>query len=336
MIPVSDSSFALAAPVLAFAVAWVVLGLLLSKWSDRILDYPNERSLHHSPVPRTGGVGIIAGLLGSLPFIAPAGWWPLWLGVFIVAAISFADDLLSLPIAARLGVHFAAASLFLVGLSHDGTGLIWILAAIVATAWMTNLFNFMDGMDGLAGGMALFGFAFLGIAAWLGGSIQLALIAASIASSAGAFLLFNFPPARLFLGDMGSTSLGFLAAGIGFIGWRDEVWSLWFPLLVFSPFIVDASATLLWRASQGERFWEAHRTHFYQRLALCGWGHRKTVLAEYGIMVACGLFALAYQNAPDLLRYLIVVLWAVAFLALARGVRAVEQTVDDGAEWNAR
>jgi UDP-N-acetylmuramyl pentapeptide phosphotransferase/UDP-N-acetylglucosamine-1-phosphate transferase len=151
------------------------------------------------------------------------------------------------------------------------------------------------------------------------------LVSASIAAAAAAFLLFNFHPARIFLGDAGSTTLGFLAAGLGLTGWHYGVWSLWVPLLVFSPFIVDASVTLARRLMRGEKFWQAHRSHYYQRLVLSGWSHRRTALAEYGVMVCCGCGALVFQLASDTVRFAIVGIWALAFLGLAQSVSAVER-----------
>lgn len=311
----------------SFAVTWMTIAVLLRTFSDRILDHPNERSLHRRPVPRTGGIGVAAGLAVSVPLVSSAEWWPLWLGAVLLVGISFLDDLVGLPIVGRLIMHFAVAGGFVAGLLFSQVGLGWAFVAVVAVVWMTNLYNFMDGMDGLAGGMAVFGFGFLAIAAWFADNSPLALVNASIAAAAGAFLLFNFHPARMFLGDAGSTMFGFLAAGLGLVGWQDGVWSIWFPMLVFSPFIVDATVTLMWRMLQGERFWLAHRAHYYQRLVLSGWSHRKTSLAEYGVMFACGIGALAFQRASDAVQFAIVGLWTLAFLGLAQVVSAVEQRV---------
>ncbi|HSB49205.1 MAG TPA: glycosyl transferase, partial [Burkholderiales bacterium] len=161
-----------------------------------------------------------------------------------------------------------------------------------------NLYNFMDGSDGLAGGMALIGFSFYGAAAWFAGSTEFALVNFSIAAAAAAFLVFNFHPARIFLGDAGSVPLGFFAAALGLIGWLQHDWTWWFPILVFSPFVVDASVTLARRLLQREKVWQAHRDHYYQRLVQLGWGHRKTALAEYALMLACGVAALAALAAP--------------------------------------
>ncbi len=320
-------SFVFGAPVAAFAITWMAIVVLLRTFSDRILDHPNERSLHQRPVPRMGGIGVAAGIAVSIPLVSPAEWWPLWLGAAFLVGVSFLDDLVGLPIVGRLIIHFVAAGGFVSGLLFSQIGLGWASVAIVAVVWMTNLFNFMDGMDGLAGGMALLGFSFLAIAAWLAGHTPLALVNGSIAAAAGAFLLFNFHPARMFLGDAGSTTFGFLAAALGLMGWRDGAWSMWFPVLVFFPFIIDATVTLVRRVLQGERFWQAHRAHYYQRLVLSGWSHRKTALVEYGLMVSCGLGALLFQQASESVRLVIMGIWAFAFLGLAQAVSVVEQRV---------
>jgi UDP-GlcNAc:undecaprenyl-phosphate/decaprenyl-phosphate GlcNAc-1-phosphate transferase len=323
----SLNSYGFGAPIAAFAVTWLVIIVLLRTLSDRILDHPNERSLHQHPVPRTGGLGVAAGIAASIPFASPVEWWPLWLGAAILVGISFLDDLVGLPIGGRLIMHCVAASGFVAGLLFNQVGVGWASIAIFAMVWMINLYNFMDGMDGLAGGMAVFGFGFLAIAAWFSGNHTLALVSGSIAAAALAFLPFNFYPARMFLGDAGSTTLGFLAAGIGLIGWRDGAWSIWFPALVFSPFIADATITLLRRVLRGERFWLAHRSHYYQRLVLGGWSHRKASLVEYGVMCCCGIGAFIFQQASDMYRLVIVGLWILLFMGLAVAVSALEQRV---------
>jgi len=315
------------APLASFVLTWITLAIVIRAWSDKILDHPNERSLHQQPVPRTGGIGVAVGVAVGALAVSPPEWWPLWVGAAFLVGISFLDDLVGLPIAGRLIAHFIAAASCVAGLMVDPMGLLWVVVAIVATVWMTNLYNFMDGMDGLAGGMALFGFGFLAIAAWLAGDSPLALVSLSIATAAGAFLFFNFHPARIFLGDAGSTTFGYLAAGLGLIGWRDGAWSLWFPMLVFSPFIIDATVTLLRRIVQGERFWKAHRTHYYQRLVLSGWSHRKASLVEYGVMCACGISALVFQQVSGSVQIGIVGLWAIVFLGLAQAVSVVERRI---------
>lgn len=317
--------YLLISPLIAFGITWIVIRGLLRHFAGHLLDHPNERSLHERPVPRTGGIGVTAGIAVSMSLVSPVSWWPLWIGAVLLVAISFLDDLGNLPIVSRLVVHFVAATGLVWGGLLWQIELGWSVVAVIAIVWMINLYNFMDGMDGLAGGMAMIGFSYLSVAAWAGGNWPLVLLSASIAASSGAFLLFNFHPARMFLGDAGSTTLGFLAAGLGLIGWRDGVWSIWFPVLVFSPFIMDASLTLVKRILRGERFWRAHREHCYQRLVLSGWSHRKTALAEYGLMCVCGAGALAFQWAAPDIRIAILGGWILLAAGLALAVSLAER-----------
>ena len=140
---------------------------------------------------------------------------------------------------------------------------------------------------------------------------QPAFVNLCIAASAAAFLIANFHPARIFLGDAGSVPLGFLAAALGILGWEGGDWAWWFPLLVFSPFIADASATLARRLYTRERVWRPHRDHYYQRLVRLGWGHRRTALAEYVLMLACGAAGIAALAAYAWFPFFLVYLWAV-------------------------
>lgn len=323
----SPSFLAYVTPLVSFALTWIVLTIVIRTWSDRILDHPNERSLHQRPVPRMGGIGVVAGIAASVPFVSQVEWWPLWFGACFLVGISFLDDVIGLPIIGRLLVHFVAAGGAAAGLLLNRTGVVVVLLAVVAIVWMTNLYNFMDGMDGLAGGMALFGFGFYAFAGFLSGHLPFAVTNAAIAAAAGAFLLFNFHPARIFMGDAGSTLFGFLAACLGLVGWQLGIWTLWFPGLVFSPFIVDATVTLARRLLRGEKIWLPHREHYYQRLVLSGWGHRRTVLAEYGVMALCGGFALLYQYASEEWRLVILGFWGMLFLSLALAVKGVEQRI---------
>jgi UDP-N-acetylmuramyl pentapeptide phosphotransferase/UDP-N-acetylglucosamine-1-phosphate transferase len=223
----------------------------------------------------------------------------LWVLAVGLALLSFADDLRSLPIAVRLAGHFAAAAIASAWMLSPVTGvhlLAWVFATF-AIAWMTNLFNFMDGSDGLAGGMAVAGFAAYAAAAAFAGHASLAAACLAIAAAAAGFLCLNFPPARIFMGDAGSIPLGFLAGALGLHGLRVDAWPMWFPLLVFSPFIVDATFTIAWRLARRERVWIAHRSHCYQRLVLSGWSPRRLALHAYGVMALAGASALAAREA---------------------------------------
>jgi UDP-N-acetylmuramyl pentapeptide phosphotransferase/UDP-N-acetylglucosamine-1-phosphate transferase len=181
---------------------------------------------------------------------------------------------------------------------------------------MINVYNFMDGSDGLAGGMALFGFGFYGGAAWLAGDSAFASVNFAVAAAAAGFLFFNFHPARIFMGDAGSVTLGFLVAALGLLGWQQGHWPAWFPVLVFSPFIVDASLTLARRLLRGEKVWQAHREHYYQRLVRMGYGHRVTALLEYVLMLLAGLSALWGLQQGERHRLGLLWLWASTYLVL--------------------
>jgi len=288
------------APLTAFAGALLaVWWLARSRFSSLVLDRPNSRSLHEAPVPRTGGLGLHAGALLAIAIIAPRLPAALWIAFAALLLISFFDDVRGIPALWRLVLHLAVCAWFAAAALAGGNDLLVTAAATLAIAWMANLYNFMDGSDGLAGGMALSGFFFYGVAAWLAGSPEFALVNFSIAAAAAAFLVFNFHPARIFLGDAGSVPLGFLAAALGLLGWLQRDWTWWFPVLVFSPFIVDASITLARRLLRRVRVWQAHRDHYYQRLVRLGWGHRSTALAEYALMFACGALGLAALDLPE-------------------------------------
>ena len=152
----------------------------------------------------------------------------------MLALVSFADDWRSLPSLLRLATHLLAA-LALVYYMMPDLPLPLAALLVLAIVWSTNLYNFMDGADGLAGGMTLIGFGAYAVAAWTAGDATLAWFAASVSAAAAAFLVFNFHPARIFMGDVGSIPLGFLAAAIGVYGWHSAYWPAWFPLLTFSP-----------------------------------------------------------------------------------------------------
>jgi UDP-N-acetylmuramyl pentapeptide phosphotransferase/UDP-N-acetylglucosamine-1-phosphate transferase len=188
----------------------------------------------------------------------------------------------------------------------------------------------MDGSDGLAGGMALIGFSIYGAAAWLAGSAEFALVNFSIAAAAAAFLVFNFHPARIFLGDAGAVPLGFLAAALGMIGWLQRDWAWWFPVLVFAPFIADASVTLVRRLLRREKVWQAHRDHYYQKLVRLGWGHRKTALAEYGLMLASGLLALAALALPAAMQAVALAAAAGAYLLIMVSIERAWRNARNG------
>lgn len=317
-----------AAAIVPALVAFVAIGVLRrTAWSSHLADHPNARSLHAEPTPRVGGLGL---WLGAFPIV----WWhadaalaAIFACALALAALSLADDVRSLPIEVRLPAHAMAAVVALLAMSQPPVsswtwGWLAAIAVVAAITWSTNLFNFMDGSDGLAGGMAAIGFAAFALAA-ASNHAALALSCAAIASASLGFLAHNFPPARVFLGDCGSIPLGFLAGALGLYGFLAGSWGPWFPVLVFSPFVVDATVTLLSRAARGERVWLAHREHAYQRLVLSGWSRRRLAMSAYALMLATAASALVALEQDEKTRCAIIFVWAAiyALLAVAVGMR---------------
>lgn len=302
------------APLVALMVTLLVLTLILTLGKRVVIyDIPNERSLHTKPVPRVGGIALLSGVFTGW-LLLPTFWnWWIMLPAAGLFMLSLADDVRSLSIRMRLSCHFLAALTVLVFLKIDW---LFFVAALFFIAWMTNLYNFMDGSDGLAGGMTLFGFSVYGIAGLMRGDEIFAMANFTIAAAAAAFLMFNFHPARVFMGDAGSIPLGFFAGVFGVLGWWRHYWPFWFPLLVFSPFILDATVTLLKRAWKKEKLGVAHVSHYYQRLIQMNWGHRKVALVEYLLMLLPGFTALWAIEHDRLTQWVAIICWAAIFAAL--------------------
>jgi UDP-N-acetylmuramyl pentapeptide phosphotransferase/UDP-N-acetylglucosamine-1-phosphate transferase len=344
--------------LLAFVSAWLITRSLCSGRSFlSIFAHPNDRTLHSTPTPQTGGLAVIAGVMiallataSVLALVQPAqpllpkgiASGSLWIVVsmLLVFTVSFLDDCIGLPASLRLGVQAASAFIIIggVGLTLSsipipgGPTIQLGLAAIPVSAflliWMANLYNFMDGMDGFAGGMTFVGFGFLAYFGWQTYFPIMLIIAAFVAMGALGFLVHNFPPARIFMGDAGSITLGFLAGTLMILGVRDGIFELWVPIMIFSPFIMDATVTLIRRALRRKRIWEGHREHYYQRLVLSGWSHRKAVLAEYGLMFLCGGLALLYHHSTETWRLVILGTWLIMFLVLGRSVSRLERQMN--------
>jgi UDP-N-acetylmuramyl pentapeptide phosphotransferase/UDP-N-acetylglucosamine-1-phosphate transferase len=287
---------------LSLVVAFAAVRILLGRFGSFALDEPNERSLHAHPVPRTGGIAILAGSALAAPIVGGELWLPMLLAL-LLAVLSFYDDVRGLRTRTRLLAHFTAAAL-LVWYVMSPMNLVAMLVLVLAVVWVTNLYNFMDGADGVAGGMAIIGFGAYAAGAWLAGHYALAALCMAIAAASAAFLAHNFHPARIFLGDVGSIPLGFLAAALGIVGWRDDVWPLWFPLLVFGPFNADATITLVKRLLRREKVWQPHRDHYYQRIVRMGLGHRAAALIGYVVMAICAAAALLGRGQSPTLQAL--------------------------------
>jgi UDP-N-acetylmuramyl pentapeptide phosphotransferase/UDP-N-acetylglucosamine-1-phosphate transferase len=328
-----------------------VAAYVVSTWATRqfcnpgsrlyILDHPNERSLHSRPTPRTGGVAIFSAiLLAGFAWLLYSGeQWEraAWLGLVVsaVAVTSFIDDRRHIEPQYRLLAHVAAAiALLYSDFRINDTWLPFPVNALSDTAmatltvlyvvWMLELYNFMDGIDGFAGGMAVVGFGALAILSISGGIHVVTGLCLIVAAAALGFLMLNFPPAKIFMGDVGSATLGLLVAALSLWGAQSHAFPLWAAILVFSPFIVDASVTILARAWRREKIWRPHKSHYYQRLVQLGWSHRRVVLWEYALMAAVAISAVWGVRQPQSAQLALLVTWALIYGALATTVHIVE------------
>jgi UDP-N-acetylmuramyl pentapeptide phosphotransferase/UDP-N-acetylglucosamine-1-phosphate transferase len=288
-----------------------------------VLDIPTERSSHSRPMPRCGGAAIVvaaltAWLLGPRLAQLPAEravLVPLVAGSLIAAAIGFWDDIRTLdPLTKILGQICA----FVPALALSRVGfptLPALLAIAVCAVWvvgLTNILNFMDGSDGLAAGTSVItGTTFCALAIGAG-SLEVAWLALVVTAAALGFLGFNYPPASIFMGDAGSLFLGYTFAvlSILLVGGGVDVVAV---LLGFTPFLFDATFTMVKRLSRGDRVWQAHRSHLYQRLLLAGSTHRIVAHGYYAWAVGSGALAVAYTRAGAIGR--IAVLCVAASLA---------------------
>jgi UDP-N-acetylmuramyl pentapeptide phosphotransferase/UDP-N-acetylglucosamine-1-phosphate transferase len=285
------------------------LGLIagVREWTRRgaLLDHPNDRSLHTRPTPRGGGIGIVVPVLlclvvltamdaagrTSIAWIAAAG--------LVVAAVGLIDDLRGLPALTRLTTQVFGAMVMTAALGHWRVFVwpgLWVLdlgwtgfpLTVILVVGLTNAYNFMDGIDGIAGTQGVVaGLGWAGV----GYTVQdpcVATTGAVLATASLGFLIFNWPPASIFMGDVGSSFLGFiLAALVVLVAPRSPAIALAGVLFVW-PFVFDTTLTLLRRVSRGENLFSAHRTHLYQRLVLSGVPHRTVTLA-YGALAIVGV-----------------------------------------------
>ena len=295
-----------------------------ARWR-RLLDHPNERSSHAQPTPRGGGLAIVAAfVLGASLFALPAGepqvarlWVALVPPALAVAAVGFWDDHRPLTARVRLLVHFGAA-IWLVAalgglaplrLGQQTIDLGWVGAglAVVAVVWVLNLYNFMDGIDGIAAGEAVF-VALAGAVLVGPGATPFAPLVI-LAGSAAGFLVLNWPPARIFMGDVGSGFLGFTIAGLLLAGHNAGQLPPAVPLILLAVFLVDASWTLVRRLLRREPVHQPHRMHAYQRAARRFAAHRPVTAAVLLIDLAWLLpAALLAVRRPE---------WSLAIAGLA-------------------
>ena len=268
-----------------------------------VVDRPNARSSHTKVTPRGGGLAIVA--VTVLAALAAAVLYPsaavrlaaVVLPAVAIAAVSWIDDIRTLQNRVRFSVHLAAAgaAVFILGpvravdLGSFGSVALGAAAWPLTILWivgLTNAFNFMDGIDGIAGITAAAAGAGLAAAAWLLGGPAIAAVALAFAAAALGFLSQNWPPARIFMGDVGSAFCGFLIAVLP-LGMPAADVPRIIPVagLAMWPFIFDTLFTIARRLRRGENIFQAHRSHLYQRLVIAGWSHRATS-SLYGALAA--------------------------------------------------
>lgn len=294
-----------------FIIALIITQAMIKR--VRIMDVPNERSSHRAPVPKSGGIAIVTTfLIGIVAIYLLGDKTPITKGYFVgfivsslaIALVSFYDDINYKFFTVKLGTQLVAAVLVLCfgivideigipgyGLAHVGwiaypLSLLWIVG-------LTNAFNFMDGLDGLAAGVAVIVSFFLGYITLVNGSTFVYITCYAIFAGALGFLRYNIPPAKIFMGDVGSAFLGFVFATLAIISARyDHSHTSFFvvPLLLFH-FIFDTSFTFVRRLMSKEYVTQAHRTHLYQLLNQLGWSHLRVSLFQYAMCLAQGIGA---------------------------------------------
>ncbi len=280
------------APLLVSSVVTAcILRVLLARLGNLALDTPNHRSLHETPVPRTGGWALIGGVCCGIAISGMTLSVGTVFAFLLLFLVSLVDDLRQLGAGLRFAVQTLSVSLLLYSLAPQVELLLLWPVLIFAGVWSINLYNFMDGMDGFAGSMTGIGFATLGIVCALRGTTALAGICFLMAICSVVFLYYNWPKARIFLGDAGSTVIGLAVFAVGVSGWQQGVFHWLVPLLVFLPFWLDATVTLMIRVLKRERWWEAHRQHLYQRMAL-RFGVKTSLFIELSVMLCTSLLAL--------------------------------------------
>lgn len=314
----------------SFVAGWIITALMRRyALANSVLDVPNDRSSHEIPTPRGGGVGIVLPVMVAL-LAAPA----LLLGsgaglvaaaaVLIVAAIGWLDDHRSLGVKSRLVGHVAAGALvafFAIGVPEYPFGVAAPLALaglwwVFWTVSLINVVNFIDGIDGIIGLQALL-FGLYAIAATGIKVSSAAIVGAALAGASIGFLLLNWSPARIFMGDVGSGSLGVVFVLLGVLTIIEVEWTVVHAFLPLMPIFADEVMTMARRISRGESLSEPHRTHVYQRLVQAGLGHG-SVAALYGVLaLACGAWGLMVRKNELVFWFGAVVTLLVVFVLLA-------------------
>lgn len=277
-----------------------------------MMDLPNTRSSHSIPTPRGGGLAIVLSSMIGIATLAFLGVIDLRLALALliggvpVAVVGFLDDRSSVSVRLRLGLHFGAAIAAVAilggmpplqaGAEPVDLGLFGDVLAVIAIVWVLNLFNFMDGIDGLAASQSVFmATAGAAIAVWVGGSASVGAAASVLAAASFGFLLWNWPPARIFMGDVGSGYVGYMLAVLALGAARESPVAIAVWLIAGGLFFVDATTTLVRRMLRGDRASVAHRSHAYQWLARRWGSHLRVTSLAIAInvlwLLPCAIWA---------------------------------------------
>lgn len=315
----------LAALMASYAATGLVRRYALRKG---VLAIPNRRSSHSVPTPKGGGLAIVLVTLAGMIWMGLSGNVPLGpalamvSGGLAVAAIGWWDDRVELPASWRLAVHLLAASGIAAASALSGqngallelgigSGITGFAILVLATAWSVNLYNFMDGIDGIAGAQAVCAAIVGALLLWWSGASDWALLSAILGFASMGFLVWNWPPARVFMGDVASGFLGFTFAGLAILTATYTSLTLWPWLILLGIFVIDSSCTLVHRLILRERIFDAHRTHSYQKAADLLRSHRRvTVLVILIILVWLAPLALISALRPDWGPLVTAIAWA--------------------------
>ncbi|RAP57926.1 glycosyl transferase family 4 [Oleiagrimonas sp. MCCC 1A03011] len=308
--------------LVSMLVAVLVTGFMVDYARRRgMLDHPGQRRSHTLPTPRGGGLGLI---LGALLGMAPVLWFTLpsmlgaafLLAALLVACVGWLDDHRNLPALPRLVVHLLAAALFCAYLVVSaGWSFWWLPPMVLVAAWSVNLHNFMDGSDGMLGMQLVFvGWFSAVLCAWQG-LPHLAMLNLALSAAATGFLVYNLPPARIFMGDVGSGGAGLLVFMLAALWCREDIAALWTVLILHAVFMVDAGMTLAGRMLRGRRWYTAHCEHLYQWLVRSGFSHGRTgwLYLIYNLAIIAPLAWLSARD-PRFAFWICVIAYAVTML----------------------
>lgn len=319
-------------------VSWLLTGQI-RKYAirEQILDIPNARSSHVNVTPRGGGLGFVMVFLLGLVGLLCSGLIEFKLfvmlmgGGVLIAAVGWQDDKHELGYGVKMVFHFLAAvwavgwaggySIMNIGFMQLDLSLIGSIVAIFGTVWMINLYNFMDGVDGIAATEAVSVALIIGCLLFLQGDFSIAAVCFLLAAAVAGFLFWNWPPARIFMGDTGSGFLGFIFVALAMYAEMSRSVPLIIWIMLLGVFVVDATVTLQIRRSRGKKIYEPHRTHVYQLAVQAGYSHKQVTLSVLFINILLGVLAavaLLYPKYLLLIGIGAAVLLIVLYICLAR------------------